>query len=300
MKRYTLPAICLAMLLMGCGRDTSLENTGDIFETEAVTEEVALETIEDTTTTETTEEESLTEASATGENKEDVFLEIDNIWTTQETVLSDRDQLLKEEKEKYGVVAATGDFITKGKVNVRTGPSTRYDIVMVMGKDAHIPIIGVANTGWYQVSITKEDGTELIAYMSNKWLDGEFEKEVVVSCTEYNPASIVKKATKIAVKAGYTKIKDDLENQLINNEISRETYDFLLPYGKSSYTMVSIISNLEDAVTIDGEELTTEKEIANYLVSRLLTEEDTCFAFSYNGSFRLGNKKYYEFRCYKY
>lgn len=265
-------------LVYGCGRDTSLEPT-DYKETEVID---TMAEIPETEIIEDTQQEIESEAQET--------IETNTVINSEQI----------EENMQYGVVAATGDFVTKGKVNVRTGPSTKYDILMVTKKGDHIPIIGVANTGWYQVKLKDENGTEFIAYMSNKWLDGEFEQQVIIQQTKYKPSKIIKKATKLAKEKGYTLIADDLEDQLTLNKISKETYDFLMPYGKSTYTCVSITTDLENAIDMDGNQFEDEDAIAAYLVDRLLTESDTCFTFVHERTYHFNNKEYYEFRCYKY
>ena len=51
--------------------------------------------------------------------------------------------------------------------------------------------------------------------------------------------------------------------------------------------------------TIDGQRLSSEDAIAEYIASMLLLETDPVFYISYDGVYTTGGTDYYEFRCHR-
>ena len=113
----------------------------ELAETEAVTEE---ETVEETLTeTETSEEEMLTEVETSGEEG------------TEETETEIIVTPFEQPKTMYATIA----------LNVRRGPSTKYEVVSHLAMAQAVEVTGQADTGWYQFMM---DGA--MAYASNSYL----------------------------------------------------------------------------------------------------------------------------------
>ena len=58
-------------------------------------------------------------------------------------------------------------------------------------------------------------------------------------------------------------------------------------------------TELNKASTIDGQRLSSEDAIAEYIASMLLLETDPVFYISYDGVYTTGGTDYYEFRCHR-
>ncbi len=58
-------------------------------------------------------------------------------------------------------------------------------------------------------------------------------------------------------------------------------------------------TDLNKASTIDGQRLSSEDAIAEYIASMLLLETDPVFYISYDGVYTTGGTDYYEFRCHR-
>lgn len=135
--------------------------------------------------------------------------------------------------------------------------------------------------------------------MCDKYLDGELDVEIE-EVAEIEDTEIIDRATDIAIKAGYKTIKSDLDKKLRKGEINKAQYDTLLPYNRAHSITAPITYNITNACMMDGTKLKSKVEIAQYLVDRLLTEDDEFFAFEMNRIFKLDGVEYCEFRCYKY
>ena len=66
------------------------------------------------------------------------------------------------------------------------------------------------------------------------------------------------------------------------------------------WSMMKTISQVfVTGVTIDGQRLSSEDAIAEYIASMLLLETDSVFYISYDGVYTTGGTDYYEFRCHR-
>ena len=68
---------------------------------------------------------------------------------------------------------------------------------------------------------------------------------------------------------------------------------------EGSYYSVFVETDLNKASTIDGQRLSSEDAIAEYIASMLLLETDPVFYISYDGVYTTGGADYYEFRCHR-
>lgn len=59
------------------------------------------------------------------------------------------------------------------------------------------------------------------------------------------------------------------------------------------------MNNKLEVSTIDGQRLSSEDAIAEYIASMLLLETDPVFYISYDGVYTTGGTDYYEFRCHR-
>ena len=78
-------------------------------------------------------------------------------------------------------------------------------------------------------------------------------------------------------------------------------YNEYYPYDgmEGSYYSVFVETDLNKASTIDGQRLSSEDAIAEYIASMLLLETDPVFYISYDGVYTTGGTDYYEFRCHR-
>ena len=76
---------------------------------------------------------------------------------------------------------------------------------------------------------------------------------------------------------------------------------YYYPYDgmEGSYYSVFVETDLNKASTIDGQRLSSEDAIAEYIASMLLLETDPVFYISYDGVYTTGGTDYYEFRCHR-
>ena len=88
---------------------------------------------------------------------------------------------------------------------------------------------------------------------------------------------------------------------LNDGSITQEEYNEYYPYDgmEGSYYGVFVETDLNKASTIDGQRLSSEDAIAEYIASMLLLETDPVFYISYDGVYTTGGTDYYEFRCHR-
>ena len=87
----------------------------------------------------------------------------------------------------------------------------------------------------------------------------------------------------------------------IKEWLGDEEYNEYYPYDgmEGSYYSVFVETDLNKASTIDGQRLSSEDAIAEYIASMLLLETDPVFYISYDGVYTTGGTDYYEFRCHR-
>ena len=193
MKKVAL-VVVMCLMFAGCG-NRAQTTTQDVTETATETETVVQSTEEITATTviETVEETETTEVEATEELATEESTTEAETQSAQEVVVTPYEQ----PKTMYA---------TNG-VNVRSGPSTDYDVVSHLAMAQAVEVTGQADTGWYQFVV---DGKP--AYASNKYLS-ETPVEIPVAAPvetaqAQNPAPTAPVTTSTVVPAGVIMVGD--------------------------------------------------------------------------------------------
>ena len=117
----------------------------------------------------------------------------------------------------------------------------------------------------------------------------------------YSPQNVVSLATAKCQAGGMITTQQNLQNHLNDGSITQEEYNAYYPYDgmEGSYYSVFVETDLNKASTIDGQRLSSEDAIAEYIASMLLLETDPVFYISYDGVYTTGGTDYYEFRCHR-
>ena len=117
----------------------------------------------------------------------------------------------------------------------------------------------------------------------------------------YSPQNVVSLATAKCQAGGMITTQQNLQNHLNDGSITQEEYNEYYPYDgmEGSYYSVFVETDLNKASTIDGQRLSSEDAIAEYIASMLLLEADPVFYISYDGVYTTGGTDYYEFRCHR-
>ena len=117
----------------------------------------------------------------------------------------------------------------------------------------------------------------------------------------YSPQIVVSLATEKCQAGGMVTTQRNLQNHLNDGSITQEEYNEYYPYDgmEGSYYSVFVETDLNKASTIDGQWLSSEDAIAEYIASMLLLETDPVFYISYDGVYTTGGTDYYEFRCHR-
>ena len=117
----------------------------------------------------------------------------------------------------------------------------------------------------------------------------------------YSPQNIVSLATAKCQAGGMITTQQNLQNHLNDGSITQEEYNEYYPYDgmEGSYYSVFVETDLNKVSTIDGQRLSSEDAIAEYIASMLLLETDPVFYISYDGVYTTGGTDYYEFRCHR-
>ncbi len=117
----------------------------------------------------------------------------------------------------------------------------------------------------------------------------------------YSPQNVVSLATAKCQAGGMITTQQNLQNHLNDGSITQEEYNEYYPYDgmEGSYYSVFVETDLNKASTIDGQRLSSEDAIAEYIASMLLLEKDPVFYISYDGVYTTGGSDYYEFRCHR-
>ena len=117
----------------------------------------------------------------------------------------------------------------------------------------------------------------------------------------YSPQNVVSLATAKCQAGGMITTQQNLQNHLNDGSITQEEYNEYYPYDgmEGSYYSVFVETDLNKASTIDGQRLSSEDAIAEYIASMLLLETDPVFYISYEGIYTTGGTDYYEFRCHR-
>ncbi len=136
-------------------RETATEQTQ-----ESTTQSVQMDSTQEQTSIAETEPESTEAQSLPYEDK----AKTDKL---KEDTVSEN-TLNSVEEIKVSAYEQNVNMYVTGPVNVRSGPSTKYEIVTHFAKQQEVVVTGQADTGWYQVLI---DGKT--AYISNHYLSKE-------------------------------------------------------------------------------------------------------------------------------
>ena len=117
----------------------------------------------------------------------------------------------------------------------------------------------------------------------------------------YSPQNVVSLATAKCQAGGMITTQQNLQNHLNDGSITQEEYNEYYPYDgmEGSYYSVFVETDLNKASTIDGQRLSSEDAVAEYIASMLLLETDPVFYISYDGVYTTGGTDYYEFRCHR-
>lgn len=117
----------------------------------------------------------------------------------------------------------------------------------------------------------------------------------------YSPQNIVSLAIAKCQAGGMITTQQNLQNHLNDGSITQEEYNEYYPYDgmEGSYYSVFVETDLNKVSTIDGQRLSSEDAIAEYIASMLLLETDPVFYISYDGVYTTGGTDYYEFRCHR-
>lgn len=117
----------------------------------------------------------------------------------------------------------------------------------------------------------------------------------------YSPKNVVSLATAKCQAGGMITTQQNLQNHLNDGSITQEEYNEYYPYDgmEGSYYSVFVETDLNKVSTIDGQRLSSEDAIAEYIASMLLLETDPVFYISYDGVYTTGGTDYYEFRCHR-
>ncbi len=97
--------------------------------------------------------------------------------------------------------------------------------------------------------------------------------------------------------------QQNLQNHLNDGSITQEEYNEYYPYDGmegSSYSVFVEDQTLTKHSTIDGQRLSSEDAIAEYIASMLLLETESGILHQvYDGVYTTGGTDYYEFRCHR-
>ena len=106
----------------------------------------------------------------------------------------------------------------------------------------------------------------------------------------YSPQNVVSLATAKCQAGGMITTQQNLQNHLNDGSITQEEYNEYYPYDgmEGSYYSVFVETDLNKASTIDGQRLSSEDAIAEYIASMLLLETDPVFYISYDGVYTTG------------
>lgn len=117
----------------------------------------------------------------------------------------------------------------------------------------------------------------------------------------YSPQNVVSLATAKCQAGGMITTQQNLQNHLNDGSITQEEYNEYYPYDgmEGSYYSVFVETDLNKASTIDGQRLSSEDAVAEYIACMLLLETDPVFYISYDGVYTTGGTDYYEFRCHR-
>lgn len=90
-------------------------------------------------------------------------------------VLGNGAQALKEsvpEQVKPSNDAVIGTAISKGSLNVRTGPSTSYKAIGTIRRGSKVEVLGITSNNWYKIVWTgAAEGYAYVSNVSNKYFD---------------------------------------------------------------------------------------------------------------------------------
>lgn len=118
--------------------------------------------------TDVSENPSEVVSESVSETKEEVSEDLSEQTSTvaeQEEVESEKESeeaLSENSSEEFNVTPASGNYYAGKSVNVRSGPSTDYDILTTLNKDDKIVVNGVADNGWYRFDMNGKE-----AFISN-------------------------------------------------------------------------------------------------------------------------------------
>lgn len=117
----------------------------------------------------------------------------------------------------------------------------------------------------------------------------------------YSPQNVVSLATAKCQAGGMITTQQNLDNLLAQGKITQDEYKEYYPYDgmEESYYSVFVETDLNKASTIDGQRLSSEDAIAQYIADMLMLEKDPIFYISYDGIYTTGGTDFYEFRCHR-
>lgn len=123
----------------------------------------------------------------------------------------------------------------------------------------------------------------------------------VAQTVSYNPQNVVSLATAKCQAGGMITTQQNLDNLLAQGKITQDEYKEYYPHDgmEESYYSVFVETDLNKASTIDGQRLSSEDAIAQYIADMLMLEKDPIFYISYDGIYTTGGTDFYEFRCHR-
>ena len=120
-----------------------------------------------------------------------------------------------------------------------------------------------------------------------------------VDTVAYDPYEVVSLATAKTKAYGKISLPEDLDNMLVNGEITKEEYDEYYPYDGAGYYSVFVETDLNQAATTSGRKLGSVDGIASYIAEMLSLETGPYFYIEYAGVHSINGTDFYEFRCYR-
>lgn len=126
-------------------------------------------------------------------------------------------------------------------------------------------------------------------------------QQATQTTVSYSPQTVVSLSIPKIKAGGKLILSEEMNRMLSEGTITQEEYNEYYPYDgmEGSYYSVFVETDLNKASTIDGQRLSSEDAIAEYIASMLLLETDPVFYISYDGVYTTGGTDYYEFRCHR-
>lgn len=272
-KLFLLLSVCLLLVMPACSKkdDKGAKATKDAVIVQDETSKPTSEQTKEPKETETKKVVEQTKETASelteqpAKEKEDATTEQPTKQPTQEPTKAPTQE---PTQPTFTVNEMNTTMYVVSGVNVRSGPSTDYEVIGSLGQNAKINVTGQASTGWYRIEYNGAVG-----YCANGYLSSS---EPVISTPEpvtqaptqtptqtptqapsrvdYDPNEVAKKAVEICKSKGMITTEDALKTALKEGRITKEEYDEYYPLDgmEDSYYSVFVNVDLNKAADIAG------------------------------------------------